>query len=430
MRNSIFVLMALSGLFFTSCESEDDAPIVIATCDDGVQNGDETDVDCGGSCTPCEAAIENPATYSFLRDGENTVSFSGQTTRLQMGDEIVRALLDPATTAEELAAMYAHVEGTMNFEDTALNASDKNMRSKTAASVDFFSSNATNQALIRADFDAWLTAQVVEIFPSWQVVAAPGVAGQIPDGSATRYINAQGLEFDQLWTKGLIGALATDQALNNYLSTAVLDEGSNRTDNDAGTVAEGKFYTTMEHKWDEAYGYVYGLNADAANPNADLGADSFLNKYIGRVEGDDDFSGIADEIFQAFKLGRAAIVVKDYDVRDAQAEIIKLKISEIMGIRSVYYLQQAKNLLGQEAPDFGGAFHDISEGYGFIYSLQFTRKPNSDDPYFTKAEVDAFLVDLMDDGPNGLWDVELSTLENMATAIAERFEFTLEAASE
>ncbi|MFT6995361.1 MAG: hypothetical protein ACJA1P_002106, partial [Maribacter sp.] len=159
-------------------------------------------------------------------------------------------------------------------------------------------------------------------------------------------------------------------------------------------------------------------------------ADSFLNKYIGRVEGDDDFAGIADEIFQAFKLGRAAIVAKDYDVRDAQADIIKLKISEIMGIRSVYYLQQAKNLLGQEAPDFGAAFHDISEGYGFIYSLQFTRKPNSDDPYFTKTEVDAFLVDLMDDGPNGLWDVKLSTLENMATAIAERFEFTLEAASE
>jgi len=430
MKKSIFAIMALSGLLFASCESEVGQPVLI-TCDDNTQNGDETGVDCGGSCAPCETAIDNPASYSFIRNGENTVSFDGQTTRLLMGDEIVSALLNPTTTAEQLAAMYAHVEGTANFEDAALNASDKNMRSKTAASTDFFSSNATDQALIRADFDAWLTAQVVEIFPSWQVAAAPGVAGQIPDGSATRYINSKGLEFDQLWTKGLIGALVTDQTLNNYLSTAVLDEGSNRADNDAGTVEEGKPYTNMEHKWDEAYGYVYGLNADAANPNTDLGADDFLNKYIGRVEGDDDFAGIADEIFQAFKLGRAAIVAKDYEVRDAQAGIIKLKISEIMGIRSVYYLQQAKNLLfNQETPDFGAAFHDISEGYGFIYSLQFTRKPNSDEPYFTKAEVDTFLVDLMDDGPNGLWDVELSTLEDMATAIAERFEFTLAAASE
>jgi hypothetical protein len=304
------------------------------------------------------------------------------------------------------------------------------MRSKTAASIDFFSSNATDQALIRADFDGYLASQVDEVFPNWGVTATPGVAGQIPDGSSTRYVSAQGLEYNQLWTKGLIGAMVTDQALNGYLSSAVLDAGSNTEDNDSGTVAEGKTYTTMEHKWDEAYGYVYGLNADAADPNADLGADSFLNKYILRVEGDDDFAGIADEIFQAFKLGRAAIVAKQYDVRNAQADIIRLKVSEIIGIRSVYYLQTAKSSIDQESPDFGGAFHDISEGYGFIYSLQFTRKPNSTDPYFTKAEVDAFLVDLMDDGPNGLWDVELSTLENMATAIAVRFEFTLEAASE
>jgi len=402
--NKLFLLPLSLVIFFTSCEKNntDDSAIEIAI----------------------------PASYSFERDGNSTVNFSGQTTRLQMGDEIVSALLKPTTSAEELAAMYTHVEGTINFEATGLNTSDKNMRSKTAASIDFFASNATIQALIRADFDAWLTAQVVEIFPNWQVTATPGVAGQIPDGSATRYINSKGLEFDQLWTKGLIGALVTDQTLNNYLSTTVLDEGANRADNDAGKVIQGKSYTNMEHKWDEAYGYVYGLNADAANPNVDLGADDFLNKYIGRVERDNDFAGIADEIFQAFKLGRAAIVAKQYEVRDAQAAIIKLKISEIMGIRSVYYLQQAKNLLAQETPNFGAAFHGISEGYGFIYSLQFTRKPNSNAPYFTKTEVDAFLVDLMDDGPNGLWDVELTTLETIATAIAERFEFTLEAASE
>lgn len=376
------------------------------------------------------ADIPTPATYVFERNGSSTVNFSGQTTRLAMGGEIVSALLTPSTSAEQLKSMFAHVEGTANFRGVALNASDKNMRSKTAASADFFSANTAEQALIRADFDAWLTAQVVEIFPSWQVAAAPGVAGQIADGSATRYINAKGIEFDQLWIKGQIGALCTDQALNNYLSPAVLDAGSNRANNDAEILVEGQAYTSMEHLWDEAYGYVYGLNANPADPNADLGADEFLNKYVGRVEGDEDFEGIADELFQAFKLGRAAIVAKNYEVRDAQAEIIKLKISEIIGTRVVFYLQQAKNLLGQEVPDYGAAFHDISEGYGFIYSLQFTRKPNSDEPYFTKAEVDAFLIDLMDDGPNGLWDVELSTLENMAIEIAARFEFSLEAASE
>lgn len=429
MKKVIVALALFGGMIGTSCSSDDDNGDLF-TCTDGIRNGDETNIDCGGSCTPCETGIENPATYNFTRNGENTVSFDGQTTRLQMGDEIVGALLDPTTTANELLSMYAHVTGQSNFENVALNASEKNMRSKTAASVDFFSSNATDQALIRADFDGWLNAQAEEVFPNWQVAASIGVAGQLPDGAATRYVNGKGLEYDQLWTKGLIGALVTDQIVNNYLSVAILDEANNRADNDTGTVVDGKAYTNMEHKWDEAYGYVYGLNADTANPNADLGADNFLNKYIGRVEGDDDFAGISDEIFQAFKLGRAAIVAKNYDVRDAQAEIIRQKISEIIGIRAVYYLQQARLSLTQENPAYGTAFHDLSEGYGFIYSLQFSRKPNSVDPYFTKAEVDALLIDLMDDGPNGLWDVEDATLEAMATAIAARFDFTLEQASE
>lgn len=429
MKKIVFTLIAVSGLLVISCSS-DDGMAEVATCADGILNGNEAAIDCGGSCAPCETAIENPATYSFVRNGESTVNFDGQITRLLMGEEIVGALLNPTITAEELTAMFSHEQGAMNFDDGMLNSSDKNIRSKTAASADYFSSNATNQALIRSDFDSWMVAQAEEIFPNWQVSAAPGVAGQIADGSATRYVNAKGLEYDQLWTKGLIGALVTDQVLNNYLSPAVLDAGSNKEDNDADTVSEGQSYTNMEHKWDEAYGYVYGLNADAANPNADLGADSFLNKYIGRVEGDNDFQGIADEIFQAFKLGRAAIVAKKYDVRNAQAEIIKQKISEIIGIRSVYYLQQAKNLIAQETPDYGAAFHDLSEGYGFIYSLQFTRKPNTNESYFSKVEVDAFLADVLDDGANGLWDVEPTTLEAIATDISARFDFTLEQASE
>ncbi|QCX00796.1 DUF4856 domain-containing protein [Aggregatimonas sangjinii] len=429
MKRAFILLTLASGLLFTACDSDDNDPIG-ATCSDGIQNGDETGVDCGGSCTPCETAIENPSSYLFERDGESTVSFSGQTTRLLMGDEILGAFGDEMTTAERIQAMFAHEEGAADFEDADLNASDKSVRSKTAASADFFSSNATDQALIRADFDGWITAQVTEVFPNWNVPAEAGTAGQLADGSSTRYVSSTGLEYNQLFNKGLIGALTADQILNNYLSPTILDEADNRANNDDGVVEEGKSYTTMEHKWDEAYGYVYGLNADASDPNADLGADSFLNKYIGRVEDDTDFAGVADEIFQAFKLGRAAIVAKQYDVRDEQAEIIKQKISEIIGIRAVYYLQQAKAPLTQETPAYGSAFHDLSEGYGFIYSLQFTRKPNATDAYFTKAEVDAFLIDLMDDGENGLWDVTPATLDTIAAAIADRFDFTLEQAAE
>ncbi|NHF57867.1 DUF4856 domain-containing protein [Flavobacteriaceae bacterium TP-CH-4] len=430
--NRLRPLLLLTFLVsLASCSSDDNDPVnPVATCSDNIQNGDETAVDCGGSCTPCTTGIQNPTSYTFERNGESTVDFSGQTTRLLMSEEILDLLLEPTTTSDALLAMYAHEQGVDNFENTELNASDKNIKSKTAASVDYFSSNSAIQAVVRADFDAWLMAQVNEVFPNFNVVASPGNPGQLPDGSSTRYVNDKGLEYDQLFNKGLIGAWTTDQVLNNYLSLAVLDEGNNRDENDADTVAEGKSYTTMEHKWDEAYGYVYGLNADAANPNADLGADSFLNKYIGRVEGDTDFEGIAETLFQAFKLGRAAIVAKNYEVRDAQIAIIKQKISEIIAIRAVYYLQQAKNSLTQETPAYGTAFHDLSEGYGFIYSLQFTRRPDAETPYFSKEEVDAFLSDLMNDGDNGLWDVTPETLDALSVAISDRFQFTLEEAAE
>ncbi len=433
MKNALLILTLSVSVFFTSCENDDnETPInaITPTCTDGIKNGDETDVDCGGSCTPCDTGIVNPDSYVFEREGENTVNFGGQTTRLKMGDEILSAFKDDTASAAKIQAMYAHEEGANDFEDADLNASDKSVRSKTAASKDLFGANATDQALIRAEFDGWISAQVDEVFPNWNVAAEAGTAGQIADGESTRYVSAKGLEYNQLFNKGLIGSLTVDQILNNYLSTVVLDESDNIDNNNNDIVAEGKSYTIMEHKWDEAYGYAYGLNADAANPNADLGADSFLNKYIGRVDGDNDFAGIAEEIFQAFKLGRAAIVAKNYEVRDEQAEIIKEKISTVVAIRAVHYLQQGKQALSKETPAYGTAFHDLSEGYGFIYSLQFTRKPNSSDSYFSKTEVDTFLVDLLGDGENGLWDVTDVTLDALSEAIAERFDFTVAQAAE
>ena len=429
MKKFTYSLVLFTAIFFTSCSSDDDG-MDITTCADGVRNGDETRVDCGGSCEPCETSIENPTNYVFTRDGQNTVSFDGQTTRIKMGQELLSNFNVPTNSLQKLTGMFAHEEGSADFEDASLNASDKSLRSKVAASADYFSTNATDQAMIRTDLDGFISSQVNEVYPNWEIFATPGTAGQLADGERTRYVSGQGLEYNQLFAKSLIGSLMTDQMLNNYLSTSVLDEGENVGNNDEEIVEEGKPYTTMEHKWDEAYGYAYGLNADPSNPNADLGADSFLNEYIERAESDEDFSGIADKIFQAFKLGRAAIVAKDYDVRDEQANIIRENISNVIAIRAIYYLQGGKAKLSLETPNYGGAFHSLSEAYGFIYSLQFTRKPNTEEPYFSKSETEAFLTSLLGDGENGLWDVTPNTLDAISEAIAARFDFTVAQAAE
>ena len=381
-----------------------------------------------------EATLNVPDTYTFERDGVSTVSYNGQTTRIAMAEAIISALKNPSEFDElTIDAMFAHEAGNEDFEDATLNASDKSVRSKTAASEDFFSSNATVAHAIKGDFDDWIAEQTTEVFPVWTNAATNGVAGNIQEagGGSIRYVNGKGLELDQAFTKGLIGAMMVDQALNNYLGRTVLDAGSNVADNDSETVVEGRSYTNMEHKWDEAYGYVYGGAINGASPLPSGSADSFINKYIGRVEDDSDFAGIDQNIYNAFKRGRAAIVARDYTIRDEQAEIIRDLISQVIGIRAVYYLQQGKAGLEAVTVDYASVFHDLSEGLGFVYSLQFTRKPRTDSPYFTRSEVQTFIDTIYSSGTeeNGFWDVTPDDLQFVSESIADEFDFTVDQAS-
>ena len=65
MRNLIKMSMIFSlAMFMFSCDNDDD-------------NND-----------PVVPTLEIPETYEFTRDGESTVSFSGQVTRLSQSDEL------------------------------------------------------------------------------------------------------------------------------------------------------------------------------------------------------------------------------------------------------------------------------------------------------------------------------------------------------
>jgi len=387
-------LLLIVSVIFQSCSTDDD----------GVNDVNQ---------------VTAPNTYSFLRNGKSTVNFEGQTTRIKMAEELVSSLKDNSSTEIKLDAMFAHVQGENDFNDDNLNLTNKSIRSKIAASADYFSANTTTSNAIKADFDNWIASQASEVFINWNTTASAGQAGQIQQagGGSIRYINNKGLELNQAFAKGLIGALMMDQILNNYLSPKVLDKGSNLPNNDNGVLEVNQEFTAMEHKWDEAYGYLYGNETDPEVPQLD--ADQFLSEYLYKLEGDPDFSEIPVTIYNAFKLGRAAIVAKSYTVRDEQAEIIRENLSKIPAVRAVYYLQAGKTNLES---DKATAFHALSEAYGFIYSLQFSRMPNSTIPYVTKTEVDGYLAQLMEG--NGFWDVTPETLDSISASIAAEFGFT------
>jgi len=358
-------------------------------------------------------SVNNPANYTFTRNGQTTVAFSEGTTNIAMAEELITALLDETNTEESLKAMFSHIEGVEDFSNTSLNTSSNNIRNNVASSIDYYFLNNLDTTTIREDFDGWLTEQVTTVFPSYSIVASAGVAGQLEDveGNTTRYVNTKGIELNEFFSKGLIGGIMMDQILNNYLSSSVLDADNNIQDNDDDVLVAGKNYTAMEHSWDEAYGYLFGAEIDPSNPS--FGADSFLSEYINQADQDTDFTGIAEDIYSAFKLGRAAIVAKDYDVREEQTEIIKEKISQAIAIVAVQRFLYSTDLLEMDTINYGTAFHNISEGLGLLYTLQFSREPNTTDsptPYLTKFEIELLVSSFLDTG-NGLWEVSTTLIE-------------------
>ena len=399
--NKIFTLLILFILPI-SCAKED-ATIEYRTIEKIVE------VEVAGE-TITETVLVNkplpPDSYSFTRDGVSTVFYTGQTARLNMAVELGNAVGRKPSEFTEAQIKTMFNDGT-GFTDSTLDASGKKVGNKTGAST-------YSSATIKPLFDGWITDATSNVFPAWNSDASAGVAGQITDSGSdprTARVNAKGLELNQVFMKGLIGAFAADQIINNYLTSSKLDGA--KDDNDAGVLhytspnATEANVTKMEHYWDEGFGYLYGLDKQTYPA---LGKGVLLNKYLKKVEGDEP--GVSKKIYDAFALGRAAIVAKNYTLRDQQAQIVKSELSKVIGYKAAYYLRSggAKKTAGNNAD----AFHALSEGYGFILSLQFTQDEDGV-PYMSNAEVNAMLSELM--AGNGFWDRTEAELEAMATKI-------------
>ena len=347
-----------------------------------------------------------PDAYTFTREGISTVFYTGQTARLKMAQEIYSALNDNSFTFEQINTMFN--DGT-GFLDQTLDNSGKTIGSKVSS---------YGSATVKPMFDALIQDVTTNVFPAWNNDASPGVPGQYTDAGGsnrTVYVNGKGLEINQAFTKGIIGGMAADQIISGYLSTTKLDGGTNVADNNNGVFAytsEGateKNVTKMEHYWDEAFGYLYGLEENPTYPT--LGYGVLLNKYLKKIDAADE-PGIAQVIYDAFKLGRAAIVAQNYELRDEQAAIIKANVSKIIGYKASYYLRSGATEIA--TGNIANAFHALSEGYGFVLSLQFGQKGDGT-PYMTNSEVNTILDTLMKD--NGFWSVTTETLTTLADQI-------------
>ena len=360
-----------------------------------------------------------PNSYDFKNsNGISTVDFSGQKTRLVMLDQI-SALMGGTEPVSE-TTLLSMFDGT-GFAVDSLNTSGKKLSDKTAASIDYFGGINAEQLDIRNKFKSLLID--ASLLAGSKIEASKGISGYYMDGTKKRYFNANGLEPQQVFAKGMMGACLLDQVLNTYLSTNKLDAGSNKLNNTNKVLEDGKYYTTMEHFWDEAYGYIFGNDNHSTNP----AVYKYWSSYINQVDADPNFSGIKDVILKAFIKGRAAISNSDYTTRDAQITIIKKELAKVPAIRAVYYLNEGKTKLGTH--DGKAAYHALSEAYGFIWSLRFTQNPLVKAPYFSKEEVEAMMNDMIKN-QNGLYAVDYLSpiLDELAKKIATRFGFNVEQA--
>lgn len=312
-------------------------------------NADSTKDD--GSCY----GVAVPSTYAFTDElGNNTVSYSGQTARMDMLSEIVSYLKSangsnssPASLdAATLLAMYDN--SYTGWSDTSLIDNGKQLKSKTAL----------NDAGIQGMVEAWMNA------------AAAGS----PDTTGSYLQSASGLEWTQVIEKGLMGACFASQMTSNYLAGIESDENTSPVD-----VSAGKYYTEMEHHWDEAYGYFTDAPDFPTN-----GTNRFWGKYANKSYLEDNL-GTATDISTAFRTGRAAISTGKMDIVLEQRNIINAEAKQMVAGMAIHYLNDVKSKIGNA--DQSAINHSMSEALAFIFGIQFV----TNSPDMSSADVMALV---------------------------------------
>ena len=284
----------------------------------------------------CDYTYNVPSEYVFTDgDGNSTVSYSVQTARMDMLSEMVSYLKtannDPAVTlsATDLLAMY---DNSYNgWSDADLVGNGKQLKSKTAL----------DDAGIQSMFEGWMNA----------------AAAATPSSNTSYLQDASGLEWTQVIEKGLMGACFASQMTSNYLAGISSDDNT--------TIEDGKYYTQMEHHWDEAYGYFTDAPDYPTN-----GTDRFWGKYANKSYLEDNI-GSATDIATAFRTGRAAIASGNMSDVLAQAEIIKTETKQMVAGMALHYLNDVKAQISSGTADQSSINHSMSEALAFIFGIQF-----------------------------------------------------------
>lgn len=243
-----------------------------------------------------------PETYSFesqITAGESAVSYTGQTARHVLIEDLVLALQDlsdePGAIPGDVAAdLDFYISGNVDATNYSYSlegetlipgptygdiSTGKNLDGKIAGGNG--TAGGEVDKLIGGEFFGWgelgvndLPIELVDLFI--ERVATEATDGTDPQfaitgGTAnigTVTVDAAGRDYRRLIQKFLLGAVTFSQGTNDYLQTDFADDDNHLQDGDAP-------YTFAEHKWDEAFGYFGAARDYNSYTDAEIAGDAF-----------------------------------------------------------------------------------------------------------------------------------------------------------
>ena len=285
-----------------------------------------------------------PSTYVFTdAAGNNTVSYGGQTQRMNMLSEIVSYLKTANNSTaildgQKLKDMYSN-SGTPGWTGTY--DASKQLKSKTAM----------DSPSIQALFEGWMDA----------------AAAATPSSNNQYLQDSNGLEWTQMIEKGLMSACFVSQLSQNYLENIANDDNTVAVDASAG-----KHYTLMEHHWDEAYGYFTEFTAFP--DTADI---RFWGKYATQAYLENTL-GTATDISTAFRTGRAALSAGNITHALEQKAIVFEEVKDMVAGMAIHYLKDVISKKNAGTSTQAKINHSLSEALAFIMGIQFaTTSPDT-----------------------------------------------------
>lgn len=331
-----------------------------------------------------------PDNYVFEdEDGNNTVSFSGQTDRLNQLAEITTLMKSgntPGTpvSAQALKDMFSNTNGNGNGNLSF--TSSKQLKNKCANQFQ----DATD---VQADFELWMDKleEISLTTVSGEFNASNGQAGCIEtDGVGPYLVDENGFEPVQYIEKGLMGAVFYHQITAYYLTDALIGDGVDNTS--AVDPENGKYYTAMEHHWDEAFGYFTSSIDFPAS-----GTDRFWGKYSTTV---DPQLGTNQKIMDSFLKGRAAIANGDMATKNEMRDVVMEELELVVAGTAIHYLNAGRENFANDAR----RVHQLSEAWVFLNDLRYNPQSKA-----SAQQINSMLENL----GNNFYDVSISDINSV-----------------